>query len=187
MASKSNFTNMVVVLTSICLVCSAILGVVYSVTAEPIRQAEVAKINNAIASVVPEFNNNPSEEVFTIDGAQVYPAKMDTTIVGYAVKIKTSSFGGPMQMMVGFDKEGKIYNTSVISHADTPGLGAKMTENDIPLRTELVGLNPSSANITVKKDGGDIDAITAATITSRAFLKGIDLAYQVFTKVQSQN
>ncbi|MDD2292726.1 MAG: RnfABCDGE type electron transport complex subunit G [Bacteroidales bacterium] len=187
MASKSNFTNMVVVLTSICLVCAAILGFVYSVTAEPIRQAEVAKINNAIASVVPEFNNNPSEEVFEVDGAQVYPAKMDTTVVGYAVKIKTSSFGGPMQMMVGFDNAGNIYNTSVISHADTPGLGAKMTDNNIKLRTELVGINPASVNLSVKKDGGDIDAITAATITSRSFLKGVDLAYQVFLKVQSQN
>ncbi len=181
---------MVLVLTSICLVCSAILGVVYSVTAEPIRQADVAKINKAISSVVPQFDNIPSQEMFKVefDGkeSEVYPAKKEGQAVGYAIKVKSSGFGGPITMMVGFTSDGTIYNTSIVYLSETPGLGAKLTDENIPTRAQLKGLNPASSNITVKKDGGDIDAITASTISSRAFLKGVDIAYQIFLKVQSQ-
>jgi electron transport complex protein RnfG len=88
-------------------------------------------------------------------------------------------------MMVGFNADGTIYNTSVISHAETPGLGAKIT-GEIPTRTQIVGKNPASSNLTVTKDGGEIDAITASTITSRAFLKGVEAAYKVFVELQKQ-
>lgn len=191
MAKKSSFGNMVVMLTAICIVCSAVLGLVYTVTAEPIAAVEAAKINNAIAAVTPEFDNVPAKEVFTIDQdgvkGEVYPAKKGDQIVGYAIKVKSGGFGGPIQMMVGFTTDGTIYNTSVISHAETPGLGAKLSDDAIPTRTQLKGLNPASSKISVKKDGGDIDAITASTISSRAFLKGVELAYNVFLCVQSQN
>ena len=185
MAKESSFKNMVITLSVICLVCSALLGVVYSVTKAPIEAAELAKINNAIKAVVPECDNNPSEEMIEVEGSVVYPAKMDGNIVGYAIKVKVSGFGGPIQMMVGFKADGTIYNTSVISHSETPGLGAKIT-GEIPTRTQIVGKNPASSNLTVTKDGGEIDAITASTITSRAFLKGVDAAYKVFVELQKQ-
>ena len=185
MAKESSFKNMVITLSVICLVCSALLGVVYSVTKTPIEQAELAKINNAIKAVVPECNNNPSEEMMKVEGSVVYPAKMDGTIVGYAIKVNASGFSGPLQMMVGFKTDGTIYNTSVISHSETPGLGAKIT-GEIPTRTQIVGKNPASSNLTVTKDGGEIDAITASTITSRGFLRGVDAAYKVFVELQKQ-
>ena len=184
MAKESSFKNMVITLSVICLVCSALLGVVYSVTKAPIEAAELAKINNAIKAVVPECNNNPSEEMMKVEGSVVYPAKMDGTIVGYAIKVNASGFSGPLQMMVGF-RDGTIYNTSVISHSETPGLGAKIT-GEIPTRTQIVGKNPASSNLTVTKDGGEIDAITASTITSRGFLRGVDAAYKVFVELQKQ-
>ncbi|HQA93001.1 MAG TPA: RnfABCDGE type electron transport complex subunit G [Bacteroidales bacterium] len=176
---------MVITLSVICLICSALLGVVYSVTKAPIEAAELAKINNAIKAVVPECDNNPSEEMMEVEGSVVYPAKVNGNIVGYAIKVKASGFGGPIQMMVGFNADGTIYNTSVISHAETPGLGAKIT-GEIPTRTQIVGKNPASSNLTVTKDGGEIDAITASTITSRAFLKGVEAAYKVFVELQKQ-
>ena len=185
MAKESSFKNMVITLSVICLVCSALLGVVYSVTKAPIEAAELAKINNAIKAVVPECDNNPSEEMIEVEGSVVYPAKVNGNIVGYAIKVKASGFGGPIQMMVGFNADGTIYNTSVISHAETPGLGAKIT-GEIPTRTQIVGKNPASSNLTVTKDGGEIDAITASTITSRAFLKGVEAAYKVFVELQKQ-
>jgi electron transport complex protein RnfG len=120
-----------------------------------------------------------------VEGSVVYPAKMDGNIVGYAIKVKVSGFGGPIQMMVGFKADGTIYNTSVIFHSETPGLGAKIT-GEIPTRTQIVGKNPASSNLTVTKDGGEIDAITASTITSRAFLKGVEAAYKVFVELQKQ-
>lgn len=182
---------MVVVLTAICLVASALLAVVFNMTSEPIAKAEVAKVNAAISAVVPEFDNVPSEEVFEVeDGAKVskvYPAKKGGELVGYAIEVKASGFGGPIQIMVGFTPEGIIYNTSVVAAGgETPGLGAKILDENIPTRAQLKGLNPATSKLLVTKDGGPIDAITASTITSRAFLKGVEAAYGVFLKVQAK-
>lgn len=180
MAAKSTFVNMVLVLSGICLVCSALLGTVYAVTKAPIEASEVQKVNAAIAAVTPSFDNVPSEEVRTVDGGQIYTAMASGQAVGYAIKVSVGGFGGPLQLMVGFTPDGTIYNTSVISHAETPGLGAKIVDGDIPTRVQIKGMNPASDKVSVKKDGGQVDAITASTITSRAFLKGVNAAYDVF-------
>ena len=180
MATKSTFGNMVLVLSGICLVCSALLGTVYAVTKAPIEASELAKVNAAIAEVTPAFDNVPSEDVRTVDGGTIYTSRQGDEVVGYAIKVSTSGFGGPLQLMVGFTPDGTIYNTSVISHAETPGLGAKIVDPTCAPREQVKGKNPASANLTVSKDGGEIDAITASTITSRAFLKGVNAAYEVF-------
>ena len=182
---------MVVVLTTICLVASALLAVVYDKTEEPIAKAELAKENAAISAVLPEFDNVPSDEAFEVkDGAKVskvYPAKKGDQIVGYAVSVKSGGFGGPIQIMVGFTPDGVIYNTSVVAASgETPGLGAKILDENIPIRVQMKGLNPAETKLVVKNDGGSIDAITASTITSRGFLKGVESAYGVFQKIQSK-
>ena len=180
MAAKSTFGNMVLVLSGICLVCSALLGTVYAVTKAPIAASEVQKVNAAIAAVVPSFDNVPSEAAQTVEGGQIYTATNAGEPVGYAIKVSVGGFGGPLQLMVGFTPDGTVYNTSVISHAETPGLGAKLTDENIAPRQQVKGKNPATNNLSVKKDGGEIDAITASTITSRAFLKGVNAAYEVF-------
>ena len=168
MAAKSTFGNMVLVLSGICLVCSALLGTVYAVTKAPIEASEIQKVNAAIAAVTPSFDNVPSEAVQEVEGGQIYTATQGGQPVGYAIKVSVGGFGGPLQLMVGFTPDGSVYNTSVISHSETPGLGAKIVDENIAPRVQ------------VRKDGGEIDAITASTITSRAFLKGINAAYEVF-------
>ena len=186
MAVKSSFLNMVLALGCICLVCSALLGLVNHVTAEPIAAANLAKTNNAIAAVVPSFDNVPSEDVMTVevDGKQytVYPASYEGKVVGYAVQVKPTGFGGTIDMLVGFDAAtGIIYNTSVISHSETPGLGAKITETGAgSFRSQFDGMDPAKTKFMVSKDGGDIDAITASTITSRAFLLAVNNAYKAY-------
>ena len=181
MAKKSTFGNMVLVLSGICLVCSALLGTVYAVTKAPIEASELAKVNAAISAVTPAFDSIPSEDVRTLDdGAQIYTSRMGGQVVGYAIKVSTSGFGGPLTIMVGFTPDGTVYNTSVISHSETPGLGAKLVDENCAPRVQVKGKNPSTNKITVTKDGGEIDAITASTITSRAFLKGVNAAYEVF-------
>ena len=181
MAKKSTFGNMVLVLSGICLVCSALLGTVYAVTKAPIEASELAKVNAAISAVTPAFDNIPSEDVRTLDdGAQIYTSRMGSQIVGYAIKVSTSGFGGPLTIMVGFTPDGTVYNTSVISHSETPGLGAKLVDENCAPRVQVKGKNPATNKISVTKDGGEIDAITASTITSRAFLKGVNAAYEVF-------
>lgn len=193
MAVKSSFLNMVLALGCICLVCSALLGLVNHVTAEPIAAANLAKTNSAIAAVVPEFDNVPSEEVMTVevDGKQynVFPATYQGKVMGYAVEVMPTGFGGVIDMLVGFDAEtGIIYNTSVISHSETPGLGAKITETGVGnFRSQFDGMNPATTKFLVKQDGGDIDAITASTITSRAFTSGVAEAYKVYLTIKGED
>ncbi|MBR6423757.1 MAG: RnfABCDGE type electron transport complex subunit G [Bacteroidales bacterium] len=180
MAAKSTFGNMVLVFAGICLVCSALLGTVYAVTKAPIEASELQKVNAAIAAVTPAFDNVPSEAVQNVEGGQIYTATLSGEPVGYAIKVSVGGFGGPLQMIVGFAPDGTIYNTSIISHAETPGLGAKIVDENCNPRTEVKGKNPAVNKLSVTKDGGEIDAITASTITSRAFLKGVNAAYDIF-------
>lgn len=189
MARESTFMNMVITLFAVCLGASALLGGIYALTKDPIEAAKIAKINGAIAGVVPEFDNKPSEEAFemNIDGKniKVYPAKKDGDIVGYAIETSTNKgFSGAIMLMVGIDAQGRIYNTSVIAHAETPGLGDKMdvSKSDFPL--QFKGKHPDSFKLLVKKDGGDVDAITASTITSRAFCDAVQNAYNVYEKIE---
>ena len=193
MAKKSSLLNMALVLTLVCLGASAAVAVVYAITKEPIELANQQKINSAIMEVVPSFNNTPSEDILNItteDGAEgkVYVAKTDSDIVGYAIESTTSKgFGGPITIMVGFTPDGEVYNTSVISHTETPGLGAKITENDSHFIQQWKGkkLQDGSFKTAVKKDGGDVDAITASTITSRAYCDAMEIASKIFKNINS--
>ena len=185
MARESTLKNMVITLASITLVSSALLGVVYALTKGPIDAAQVAKINNAISKVVPAFDNNPSAEKFEkeLEGKSyiVYPAKSGGEVVGYAVEsFTTGGFGGRIVLMVGFNIDGTINNTAVLSHAETPGLGDKMIEGKSNFSVQFQGKNPQDFKLLVKKDGGDVDAITASTITSRAFCDAVTAAWEVY-------
>ena len=190
MARESTWTNMVVTLFAVCLVSAALLGGLYALTAEPIAAAQTAKINTAIGGVVPEFDNAPSSELFEVEAngktSKVYPAKKGNEVVGYAIEASSSAgFGGNITLMVGFTPDGTIVGTSVISHAETPGLGAKISDGESHFITQFEGKNPGDSNFkfAVKKDGGSFDAITASTITSRAFIDVLNNAYNAFLNI----
>jgi len=89
-------------------------------------------------------------------------------------------FSGRFDIMVGFDHEGNIFNTEVLSHQETPGLGDKMDKKKSDFPLQFTGKNPETNNLAVKKDGGEIDAITAATITSRAFSDAVNNAWKAY-------
>lgn len=185
MAKESSLKNMVFTLFIVCLVSSTLLGGAYALTKEPIEAANIAKVNSSISGVVPAFDNDPSKEIFTkeLNGKSfnVYPAKKGGKIVGYAIESSTSAgFGGRIMLMVGFNTDGTIFNTSVLSHSETPGLGDKMVEGKSNFSVQFKGKNPADFKLAVKKDGGDVDAITASTITSRAFCDALVTAYKVF-------
>ncbi|MFA5849325.1 MAG: RnfABCDGE type electron transport complex subunit G [Bacteroidales bacterium] len=185
MAKESSLKNMVSTLFIVCLVSSTLLGGVYAITKEPIEAAAIAKTNASISQVVPAFDNDPSADVFTkeLDGNtyRVYPAKKGGEIVGYAVEtFSTNGFAGRIVIMVGFNIDGTIFNTSVLSHSETPGLGDKMVEGKSKFSVQFKGKNPADFRMSVKKDGGDVDAITASTITSRAFCGALESAYKVY-------
>ena len=192
MARESTLKNMVLTLASITLIASTLLGGVYALTKSSIDAAKVAKINDAISKVVPQFDNDPSSEKFVkeFDGKSyiVYPAKSGETLVGYAVEsFTTGGFGGRITLMVGFNIDGTIYNTAVLSHAETPGLGDKMVEGKSNFSIQFQGKNPEDFKLLVKKDGGDVDAITASTITSRAFCDAVTAAWEVYKLCNVEN
>jgi len=186
---ESNFKNMFLSLFTICLVVAALLAQVNKMTAKPIAEAKAMKLVNAIREVVPPFDNDPVAEAYKMpdgqgDSLTVYPAKKGDEIVGFAVNSSSKNgFGGNIQIMVGFDTENKIVNYSVLQHSETPGLGSKMTQwfkDTTKPNQSIIGRDLSTGPLNVSKDGGNIDAITASTITSRAFLEAVNKAYAVY-------
>lgn len=184
--TESTFRNMVLSLTLIALGASACLGFVYELTKGPIERTILKKKLDAVKDVVPGFTNNPDAEMFRLptgdgDSLDVYPAKKDGKIIGYAVSTYSNKgFAGQISLMAGFKPDGSIINIAVLSQKETPGLGTKMTEP--AFRDQFMGKNPSRFSLKVKKDGGSVDAITAATISSRAFCDAVQRAYNTLEK-----
>ncbi len=184
--TESTFKNMVLSLTLISLGASACLGFVYELTKEPIAVSVLNKKMDAIRQVVPEFTNNPNDEMYRLptgegDSLDIFPAKKDGEVVGYAVSTYSKSgFSGNISLMAGFTPDGTIINISVLEQKETPGLGTKMTEPEF--KDQFNNENPADFILKVKKDGGPVDAITAATISSRAFCDAVQRAYNTLQK-----
>ena len=174
------------------------------------QQAAIKKVlpafDNDPASEAYELT---SEEGYVL---KVFPAKKGDELVGVAVEsITNKGFSGEIKIMVGMQPDGTIINYDILEHKETPGLGSKMAEWFRPADTKadvsesekpsffkwlygikgggggnrsIIGKNPGTTNMTVSKDGGDIDAITAATISSRAFLDAIRVAYTTYINNQ---
>ena len=182
---QSTFRNMVVALLGVTLIASASLGLVYDVTKAPIEKAGMEKQTRAIADVLPEFDSlGTPYKLLPTDGKdsiEVFPAlDKDNKEIAKAIKTYTyKGFSGYIEVMVGIDKQGTISGFSVLKHAETPGLGSKMNEwfsNVEKPSQNIIGLKLGNESLKVSKDGGSVDAITAATITSRAFLDAINRA-----------
>ena len=177
-------------LTGICLVSGGILSGVNMLTAAPIEEAKAKTLETAIRAVVPEFDNTPTKEAYMAatpegDSLKIYPAKKGDEMIGVAVESFTKKgFSGEIKIIVGFDTNGKILNYSVLQHAETPGLGSKMQEwfRTDRNKQNIIGRTMGKEPLKVVKDGGDVDATTAATISSRAFLDAINRAYSAFSQ-----
>lgn len=182
---KSSFINLVLTLTIVTLVAALSLGYVYQWTKEPIAQAQMAKQLKAIESVVQGYDNNPVLEKYKVatpdgsDSLEFFPARKGEELIGMAIKTKSSKgYSGDIWIMVGFTMRGEIQNIFVIEHKETPGLGSKMTAPVFV--NQFLGKNPEQMKLKVKKDGGDVDAITGATISSRAYAQAIQVAFDTF-------
>ena len=185
MAVKSSFKNMTICLLVICLVCSSLLAGVYALTKEPIEAADKAKNEAAIREVLPEGAVSFDEEtIISFEGKDykyVIARGENGNAVGCAVDVDPVGFGGPIKIKVGFNAMGVIWNTKVLSQAETPGLGAKCTEPSFA--DQFKQFNPAEKTLKVTKDGGDVNAITASTITSRAYADGLATAAKVFQTI----
>lgn len=185
---------MVLSLGVITIASGALLGWVYDVTKAPIAAAAAAQQTEAIAAVLPAYDNDPEGDVDTVMVAGrrfvIYPAKEDGRLVGVAVKGSSmEGFGGEIAMIAGFDADGKVRDYRVLQQAETPGLGSKMEEwfRDPQGARSVIGKSPEEVEFTPTKDGGDIDAITAATISSRAFLGLMRDAFAAYKSYQGES
>jgi electron transport complex protein RnfG len=186
---ESSFKNMLLVLTGITMFSAITLGAMYTLTKDPIEASKVAKQENAIKMVLPPFERIADVEEVTIDGLGVFKMfkayDKDDQFVGAAIEsFSKNGFSGEIKVMVGFDINGNIVDYSVLEQKETPGLGTKMVDwfKTVKGKQNIKSKNAGTANLTVSKDGGDIDAITAATISSRAFLEAVRAAYKVYAE-----
>lgn len=189
MANKeSTFTNMVLTLVIITGVASFALGSIYNITKEPIEKARREKQERAIREVIPEFDNLESQKVLAAggDSLAIFLGYAGGEKVGTAVSSYSDDGYDPTRIivMVGFLPDLTIHNTVVIQQKETPGLGTKM--NDPVWKNQFNGKSPDVFNLNMKKDGGDVDAITAATISSKAFSDAISRAYEALKNQEGE-
>ncbi len=188
---KSTLTNMVVVLVGMALVIGALLALVNHITEKPIAEKAGKTLAEGIKTVMGtkdltvtsndtvRQNIDNKEAVFVIHRAADKGGKS----LGAAVESTTLGFGGDLKVLVGFCPDGTILGYTILQHAETPGLGAKAQawfQKDG--KASNIGMSPAKGHLDVSKDGGQVDAITASTITSRAFLKAINQAYAAYTR-----
>ncbi|MBQ3750506.1 MAG: RnfABCDGE type electron transport complex subunit G [Bacteroidales bacterium] len=185
---EASLIKLVVVLTAIALVAGLALTGVYALTKGPIELSQKEKKDKALHDVLPGFSGNIADTVISIDGEDVTVHKAinaDGSLFGVGVETFTKkAFAGRFDLMVGFDDDGVILNTEVIKAGETPGLGDKINKSKSDFAKQFNGQDPAEYKLQVSKDGGDVDAITAATISSRAYCDAVQRAYNVFKIVK---
>ena len=186
---ESSLTNMVLVLTGVAVIMGGILAYVNHLTEGPIAAQKEKALADGIKTVmcvndlkvaatdeVKQTDDKGKELVFTI--YQIEDAQGSD--LGAAVESSTLGFGGTLKVLVGFDLDGKILGYTLLEHTETPGLGAKADKwFQKGQKGDIIGKDPQEP-LTVSKDGGQVDAITASTITSRAFLLAVNNAYKAY-------
>ena len=186
---KSSITNMAIVLTGVAVITGGILAYVNNLTSGPIAQQKEKALADGIKAVMGggelsvaktdtvRQNDEKGKEMTYIIYQTQDSQKKD---LGAAVESTTQGFGGDLKILVGFDPEGNILGYTLLEHAETPGLGAKADQwFQKGAKGDIIGKNPKE-ELVVSKDGGQVDAITASTITSRAFLLAVNNAYKAY-------
>lgn len=151
----------VAVLVITCVVWGALLGFIHGATEEKIEEAERTELYRTLSEIFPGAQF--SEE----DGH--YACLENGGVVGYAMVVEERGFGGKMKVVVGISEEGKVVGVRVVSHSETPGLGSKITEEEFLAQFGGKRLE----EILLKKDGGEIEGVTGATISSRAVVRAV--------------
>lgn len=191
MSKQESGFKVISVLVLIAFFAAALLAYVNKITREPIARNMKEETKQAVRIVLQnlgqfDYPDDPLDKSLTEFTARYFPAKNASgQIVGYAIIVKApNGFGGDFDLMVGIDSTGKVLDTYVLNHKETPGLGDNMKKEDF--KKKFRGRSLANTRWAVKKDGGDIDALTAATITSRAFTAGVKRALTVFNVLNEE-
>ena len=186
---KSNLPNMVGILTTVAVLCGGILAYVNDLTDAPRKEAAQNALNAGIEQVMGGKCKveKPDTIIRTVDGKELTYIAYKTDKGTAIQSTDPNGFGGNLTVLVGFNNAGDILGYTILETAETPGLGAKadkwfqsVENGGNSEKSSIIGKNPATCNMTVSKDGGDIDAITASTITSRSFLNAVQHAYNVY-------
>jgi len=167
---KESIFRLVQVLTVICVVSAGALAFVYEATREPIAEQIRQEKLRAIQAVLPEYDNQPDTDVMEAGGRTFYVGRKAGKWVAVAFQVAAKGFGGDIGLMLGVDREGKVTGVRVLTHKETPGLGAKIEQAWFLEQFAGRGLG---RDLALKRDGGEIDQITGATISSRAVLEAV--------------
>ena len=186
---EASIWRLAIVLTSIALIAALALTGVYALTKGPIEKGQREKKEKALQAVLPDYKGTVRDTVLVDADNEEIPVHLaigeNGELCGAGIETYTKkAFAGRFDLMVGFDAEGSIVNTEVIKAGETPGLGDKINKDKSDFALQFNHQNPAEFQLVVKKDGGDVDAITAATISSRAYCDAVQRAYDVFMKIK---
>ncbi len=187
MKKKSTFWNMIFSFVTVSFCASVAVSFIYAQTKSSIQENKKnAELSAIVELFGDDFDNNPLEEKINIEekngkSIEIYLLRNNNTIYAMAINsYTTKGFGGDIYMLVGFYLDGTMAGYKVIEHKETPGLGSKMNEDKF--RNQFENLFLHDEDIALKQDGGKIDAITSATITSRAVIDAINRAKDTYEK-----
>ena len=186
---EASIWRLVIVLTSIALIAGLALTGVYALTKGPIEKGQKEKKEKALQAVLPDYQGTVRDTVIVDADNEEIPVHLaigeNGELCGAGIETYTKkAFVGRFDLMVGFDSTGTIVNTEVLKAGETPGLGDKINKNKSEFANQFNHQNPADFQLVVKKDGGDVDAITAATISSRAYCDAVQRAYDIFMKIK---
>jgi electron transport complex protein RnfG len=175
--------KLILTLTVICAVAGVLLAMTYAVTLKPVREARTAERLAALSTVLPEYDNNPDTAVCDVeqDGIpwRFHVARNHGVYAGTAFETRSvKGYGGDIVLMVGVDADGKVHGIEILEQKETPGLGAKI--KDDAFKQGFAGRPVKRTAWRVRKDQGDIDQITAATISSRAVVEAVGSGLAVY-------
>jgi electron transport complex protein RnfG len=186
--------KMVVVLTAICSASALVLSYANQATKGQ-REYQLLKYvkEPSIKAVLSGYDNDPIKDRVTMELGKddkgkpvqknIFPAKSGGQVIALAYDSVATGYNGPVEVMVGIDNEGKLTGVSVMTHSETPGLGARVVEAEF--QDQFRGLEISDS-LNVGADGGQIDAVTGATTSSRAVVKAVRSALELFQKVKEE-
>ena len=189
--SMKDILRLAVVLTLITAGAGLVLALVESVTREPIAEQRRLETLRALEAVLPPIDNSPDQDTVELvtgtdkKGREVrrifYRGRKDGELVGVAFKVVApDGYSGNIFIMVGVDPAGRVTGIEILSHAETPGLGDKIEESWF--KKQFRGKTLDNSDWRVKKDGGDFDQITGATISPRAIVRAVKGGLEFFQK-----
>lgn len=178
---KSNLFNMIMAMAVVSICSAASIGYVYQKTKEPIEKSKTMKISSAVTEMLGNFDNKPFDERINLSKSdlELYPAKENGVTTSVAIKsYSNNGFGGKIELIIGLLMDGTVTGYKVIQQNETPGLGTKITESKFS--KQFVGLNTHNNSFELSKNGGEIDALTGATISSNAVVEAVKKAVAAF-------